>query len=85
MGIEEIWESITEGFSDLFDIQWSNSEVFTSPKFWIPIAMAGGILFWVLKQWEGKVSGLIGYYFIGGLAIVAFGYFWAARDLDKNG
>lgn len=85
-GITSIPEVIGDFFRDLVNPEfWGNSEVFTSYKFWIPILLAGGALYWVLGQWQGKVPGLAGYYIIGGVATLLFGYFWAARDLDKNG
>jgi hypothetical protein len=84
--ISDGFTSIGEAIADLFNPDvWGNSEVFTSLKFWLPLALTGGILYWVINQWRGKVPGLIGFAVIGGIATIVFAYFWAARDIEQNG
>ena len=77
-----MWDDIKEWFS-LDGL--GNSEVFSSPKFWLPIAISGFALYYVLNSWQGKIGNLTGYAVMGGLAIVIFGYYWAARDIERNG
>lgn len=93
MGFDDIIDYIAEGFSGIGDVfgslfsseTWGNSEVFSSPKFWIPVVAAGGLLYYVLNSWQGKVEGLTGYAVVGGIVVLVWGYFWAARDIEKNG
>lgn len=84
--IAEGFEAIGDTFRSLFSAEtWGNSEVFGSPKFWIPIAIAGFALYYVINSWQGKVENLTMYAVVGGIAVLVWGYFWAARDIEKNG
>jgi len=80
---EHVMEPLGDFFSSFGEMSFG-SEVFTSVKFWVPIIVAGGLLYYVLKSWEGKVHGLTGYYILGGVAIILFAYVWASRDLSKG-
>lgn len=80
---EHIFEPLGDFFSSFGDISFG-SEVFTSVKFWIPMIVAGGLLYFVLNSWQGKVQGITGYAILGGVATILFAYVWASRDLSKE-
>lgn len=80
---EYIIEPIGDFFSSFGDVSFGG-EIFTSIKFWVPVVVASGLLYFVLNSWKGKVAGLTGYYIIGGVAIILFGYIWAARSISND-
>lgn len=84
--IGDAFEGIGDVFGSLFSSEtWGNTEVISSPKFIIPVGIAGWILYFVINSWKGQVQGLTGYAVIGGVAAIVWGYFWASRDIEKNG
>lgn len=81
----DIWDYITDFFGDLTDIDFSSSDILSSPRFWIALLIGGGAVYYTLTQWQGKVPGITGYYFVGAVAVIAFAYFLTARSIDKDG
>jgi len=63
---------------------WFDTEILTSPMFWIPMVVSGAVLWYVLNSWVGEVRGTTGFAVMGGIAIVVFSYFWAARKMDSG-
>ena len=82
----EIWEYICDAFSSIGEISFSAGDILSSPKFWVSMLMSGGVLYYMLSVWKTKMDQpIMGFYIIGGLAVIAFSYFWTAKDIDQNG
>jgi hypothetical protein len=63
---------------DFFDM-----EIILHPYFWITILVSGGILWYILNSWVGKVDGILKYALFGGIGIVIFAYFWTAKKINE--